>query len=45
MFETSASSGHITTVVSGSGSSAMVVDNIAYEDQNGQITNSANDGA
>jgi hypothetical protein len=44
MFSTS-SSGHITTVVSGSGSSAMVVDNMAFENGNGQITNSANDGA
>jgi Putative Ig domain len=45
MFSTSSGSGHITTVVSGSGSSAMVVDNMAFEDQNGHITNSANDGA
>jgi len=45
MFSTSSGGGHITTVVSGSGSSAMVVDNLAYENQNGQITNSANDGA
>jgi hypothetical protein len=45
MFSTSSGGGHITTVVSGSGSSAMVVDNIAYENPNGQITNSANDGA
>ena len=45
VFKTSSSSGHIATVVSGSGGSAMVVDNIAYENQNGQITNSANDGA
>ena len=45
VFVTSSYSGHITTVVSGSGGSAMVVDNIAYENQNNQITNSANDGA
>jgi len=45
LFKTSSGSGHITTVVSGSGSSAMVVDNIAFENGNGQITNSANDGA
>ena len=45
VFMTSSYSGHITTVVSGSGGSAMVLDNIAYENQNGQITNSANDGA
>jgi hypothetical protein len=45
VFETSATSGHITTVVSGSGSSAMLVDNITYLNQNGQIVNSANDGS
>ena len=45
VFMTSSYSGHITTVVSGSGSSAMVLDNMAFEDQNGHITNSANDGA
>jgi hypothetical protein len=45
VFMTSSYSGHITTVVSGTGSSAMVVDNMAFEDPNGQITNSANDGA
>jgi hypothetical protein len=37
--------GHITTVVSGSGSNAMLVDNITYEYSNGQIANSANDGS
>jgi hypothetical protein len=45
VFETSATSGHITTVVSGTGSSAMLVDNITYVNQNGQIVNSANDGS
>src|ERR1700720_4655413 len=45
VFMTSSYSRHITTVVSGSGSSAMVLDNMAFEDQNGHITNSANDGA
>lgn len=45
MFSTSSGSGHITTVVSGSGSSAMVVDNMAFQDGSGHITNSANDGA
>jgi hypothetical protein len=45
VFETSATSGHITTVVSGSGSSAMLVDNITYVHQNGQIANAANDGS
>jgi hypothetical protein len=39
------SSGHITTVVSGSGSSAMLVDNITYETYSGTITNSAHDGS
>jgi hypothetical protein len=45
VFETSASSGHITTVVSGSGSSAMLVDNITYVNGSGGIVNSANDGS
>ena len=39
------SSGHITTVVSGSGSGAMVVDNITYVDGNGNVVNPANDGS
>ncbi len=37
--------GHITTCVSGSGASAMLIDNISYVGSNGQITNSANDGS
>jgi Putative Ig domain len=37
--------GHITTCVSGSGSTAMLVDNITYENGSGQILNSANDGS
>jgi hypothetical protein len=45
VFETSATSGHITTVVSGSGSSAMLVDNITYINGSGGIVNSANDGS
>ncbi len=45
VFETSATSGHITTVASGSGSSAMLVDNITYVYSNGSIANSANDGS
>jgi hypothetical protein len=44
-FATSASSGHITTCVSGAGSTAMLVDNITYLGQYGSITNSANDGS
>lgn len=45
VFETSANSGHITTVVSGSGSSASLIDNMTFVDQNGQIENSAYDGS
>jgi len=41
----SASSGHITTVVSGSGSSAMLVDNITYVNSSGAVQNSAHDGS
>jgi hypothetical protein len=37
--------GHITTCVSGSGASAMLVDNITYVNQYGQVVNSANDGS
>ena len=37
--------GHITTCVSGSGSTAMLVDNITYVNGSGQIMNSANDGS
>ena len=37
--------GHITTCVSGSGSTAMLVDNITYVNGSGQITNPANDGS
>ncbi len=42
---TSGGGGHITTCVSGSGTSAMLVDNIAYENGYGQILNAANDGS
>ena len=45
VIETSDGGGHITTCVSGSGSSAMLVDNATYEGYNGQIENSANDGS
>jgi hypothetical protein len=44
-FATSASTGHITTVVSGSGANALLVDNITYVNMNGTIANSANDGS
>lgn len=37
--------GHITTCVSGSGSNAMLVDNITYVNSGGQVTNLANDGS
>ncbi|HEY1934008.1 MAG TPA: putative Ig domain-containing protein [Acetobacteraceae bacterium] len=37
--------GHITTCVSGSGASAMLVDNITYVNGSGQVQNSANDGS
>lgn len=38
-------SGHITTCVSGSGATAMLVDNITYENIFGQVTNPAKDGS
>lgn len=44
-FETSSGGAHITTVVSGSGSTALLVDNITYVNARGQITNLANDGS
>ncbi len=37
--------GHITTCVAGSGTSAMLVDNVTYVTTNGQVTNLANDGS
>ncbi|MDR3538743.1 MAG: putative Ig domain-containing protein [Acetobacteraceae bacterium] len=37
--------GHITTCVSGAGSTAMLVDNITYMNASGQVQNSANDGS
>jgi hypothetical protein len=37
--------GHITTCVSGSGGSAMLVDNITYVTSHGQVVNSARDGS
>ena len=36
--------GHITTVVSGSGASAMLVDNVTYVNSGGQVQNLAGDG-
>jgi spore germination protein YaaH len=44
-FLTTSGGGHITTVVSGSGTSAMLIDNIEYVYGNGSIANPANDGS
>ncbi len=44
-FETGTGGGHITTCVAGSGSSALLVDNITYENAYGQVLNSAGDGS
>lgn len=44
-FVTAAGTGHITTIVSGAGSTAMVVDNATVTDAQGNIRNSANDGS
>jgi hypothetical protein len=44
-FVTTAGGGHITTVVSGSGTSAMLIDNVTYINGNGSIMNAANDGS
>jgi len=45
VIETGTGGGHITTCVSGSGSTAMLVDNITYVNSSGQVLNSANDGS
>jgi hypothetical protein len=45
VFLTAAGTGHITTCVSGSGSTAELVDNITYVNPNGTIANTANDGS
>jgi len=45
VFETTSGGGHITTVASGSGTSAMLIDNIEYVHNNGSIANPANDGS
>ena len=45
VFTPAGGGGHITTCVSGSGSTAMLVDNITYENSRGHITNLANDGS
>ena len=45
VFEPAGGGGHITTCVSGSGSTAMLVDNITYVNGSGQVQNPANDGS
>jgi Ca2+-binding RTX toxin-like protein len=45
VFNTASGGGHITTVASGSGAGAQLIDNIEYVDQYGNIANSANDGS
>jgi hypothetical protein len=42
---TAGGGGHITTVVSGAGGTAMLVDNIEYVNSCGQMLNGANDGS
>ena len=42
---TSGGGGHITTCVSGSGATAMLVDNITYVNGSGQVLNPAGDGS
>ncbi len=44
-FEPASGGGHITTCVSGSGSTAQLVDNIVYANGSGGIANSAKDGS
>ncbi|MDR3522638.1 MAG: hypothetical protein P4L66_00895 [Acetobacteraceae bacterium] len=44
-FVTTSGGGHITTVVSGQGASAQLVDNITYVNANGSIADAANDGS
>jgi hypothetical protein len=45
VIETAGGSGHITTCVSGSGSTAMVVDNATFVNGSDQVLNPANDGS
>ena len=44
-FQTTSGGGHITTVVSGKGSNAALVDNITYVNGSGTILDSAHDGS
>ena len=41
----SAATGHVTTCVGGSGSTAMLIDNVSYVNATGKIQNAAGDGA
>lgn len=45
VFETTSGTGHITTVVSGTGSTAKLIDNAEFQNAGGTITNAANDGS
>lgn len=45
VFQPAGGGGHITTCVSGSGSTAMLVDNITYVNGSGQVVNLAGDGS
>ena len=44
-FQTGSGGGHIVTVVSGSGSTAMIIDNAEFVNSNGSAANPANDGS
>ena len=44
-FVTAAGTGHITTCVSGAGSTAMLIDNAVFSNAQGAVLNSANDGS
>ncbi len=44
VFSPAGGGGHITTCVSGSGSTAQLIDNITYESASGSIVNAAGDG-
>ena len=45
VFATAGGGGHIATCVAGSGSTALLVDNVTYVNGSGQILNPANDGS
>ncbi len=44
-FGTPGGGGHITTCVAGAGATAMLIDNVTFQNALGQITNAAHDGA